>query len=157
MTIPIATVVEDAVTYKLDKILNQVKDTNSALTGLNVLNVLGLQRSVNGLGEQISRVENFNNGMDKLIGHVETLNNLLTPLSNMANEKMLATQHQVKLNEKIFMLDLAKMAENNPRVLDTYNSLMNSSNHYYMLGGIAVGLAAGICIAALFNKDKKRE
>ncbi len=137
------------------EIKKQLSTLNNGLTGLNLLNVLALQKSVNDLGHQLSLMTSFNKNIGSFNQMVKDLNKLLDPLSKLASEKLVYSQKEAVIKEKQFMLDLAaiRAKDNGISQWRAYILLVNENTNIYNFVSGLVGLLIGsVSIAMLKSK-----
>jgi hypothetical protein len=163
--IPMATVVD----YDFTSVARDIKYIKDGLSGLNILNVIGLQKSVSDLGTQLLKMHSFNENTavfaDKVMqmtDRVSDLTKMLEPLSRMAHEKMESSIIEATLKDKHFMLELArtKAEEMGIPVSLAYEQLSCPpiSLSLYVLCTMAVltcGFVAG-CMFGYEEANKKR-
>ncbi len=152
-TIPIATPVDDLhydiknIKKNIGKIIENIDKTNTALTGLNVFNIIALQTGVNDLGVQIAKFKVHNQNMDRLNGLITEFNTLLRPISNLAHDRIKASEIEARIKEKEFTLKMSEIRskrENIP-VWDAYQ-LNIKDEHSYLTFNYAIGVTVPIIL-----------
>lgn len=127
------------------EIKKQLSTLNNGLTGLNLLNVLTLQKSVNDLGHQLSMMTSFNKNIGSFNNLVNDLNKLLDPLSKLAKEKLVYSQKEAVIKEKQFMLDLAAVRAKDYGISQwrAYTLLINENTNIYNFVSGLIGMIIG--------------
>lgn len=127
------------------EIKKQLSTLNNGLTGLNLLNVIALQKSVNDLGHQLSLMTSFNKNMGSFNVLVNDLNKLLDPLSKLAKEKLVYSQKEAVIKEKQFMLDLAAVRAKEYGISQwrAYTLLINENTNIYNFVSGLIGMIIG--------------
>lgn len=154
-SIPMAVPVDDLQTdiknikKNIGKIIENVDKTNTALTGLNVFNIIALQSGVNDLGKQINRLNSHNQNMDRLNNLLSEFNKLLKPISDLANDKIKASEIEAKIKEKEFTLKMSEIRsrKENIHLWDAYQLNINDENSYLTFNyavGVLVPIIMGL-------------
>lgn len=145
----------DSIKNKINGLSDQLDKTNSALTGLNILNILALQKSVNDIGDQLDRLKNFNYKMDSLDSSVSKFNEIMEPMSKLASEKLAYSEIEAKTKHKEVMMTLAKIRSRDERISEwsAYRKLESEQNNntFELVGSFALGLSI-FPIIRLFTK-----
>lgn len=114
----------------IGKIMENVDKANNALTGLNVFNIIALQSGVNDLGVQINKLKTHNQNMEKLNGLISEFNKLLKPISDLASNKIAASEIEARIKEKEFNLKMAEIRarKENIDLWDAYQLNINEKS-----------------------------
>jgi hypothetical protein len=144
--------VENQITKNIDEIKRQLNllifntdKINDGLSGLNILNILALQKGVNDLGNQLEKMSQFNSNVDKFNKLFKEFNHLLVPLNELANEKNSFSKKEAEIKEKEFLVSLAKMKAKDTGISEwkAYTMLIADQSYVYHLLSATTGLIIG--------------
>lgn len=136
-------------------IKKQLASISDGLTGLNLLNVLTLQNSVNNLGTQLNKMSSFNQNVDNFNKIIHEFNKLLKPISELASEKLVFSKKEAILKEKQFLLDLAAIRAKEYGISQwrAYTILINENTNIYTFVSGLVGIIIG-SVSVILMKSK---
>ena len=132
-SIPFATEVVDFnieiknIKKTLEKIVNSVDKSNNVLSGFDIMII---KTSIYDLTYQINNLKTYTKNIETLNNLVAEYNILLKPISNLANNKIKASEIEATIKEKEFNLKIAeiKAKEKNISVWDAYMLENNDKN-----------------------------
>jgi hypothetical protein len=132
------------------KLSNSLDYTNSALTGLNIFNIVSLQNSVNNLGSQITKLHGFNQNMDKLNNVVGDFNKMISPISILAHNKNVASEIESKIREKEFALIMAELRAKSEKISVWEAHLLNANEKSSNTNEIVIGSMVTVILCQSF-------